>query len=71
MNQQNEAQNIAKRISDLAKAEVKKLMNMQLEIETIQMRIEARLEFMDHLHRLAMRLEELYQDSLRDKENAH
>lgn len=71
MSQQNEAQNIAKRISDLAKAEVKKLMNMQLEIETIQMRIEARLEFMDHLHRLAMRLEELYQDSLRDKENAH
>ena len=46
-------------------------MIMQNEVETIQMRIEARLEFMDHLHRLAVRLEELYQESLRDKRDAH
>jgi hypothetical protein len=71
MDQRNEAQDIAKRINDLAKAEVKRLMVMQNEVETIQMRIEARLEFMDHLHRLAVRLEELYQESLRDKRDAH
>lgn len=67
MNQRNEAHDIAKRINDLAKAEVERLMIMQNELETIQMRI----EFMDHLHRLAVRLEELYQESLRDKRDAH
>lgn len=82
MDQRNEAQNIAKRISELAKTEAKKLtnmqidietirMNMQLEMENIQMKIEARAEFMNHLLRLAVRLEELYQESLRDKQDAH
>lgn len=62
---------MARRMKQLAESEYSKLKVMENEVEGLAVRVEARLEFMDRLHWLALELEEMYQVAIEKRDNAH